>query len=275
LLALLWAATPGLPDAGVGAGPPGSARPERSRGTNLDDVRSSTSLGPNGISSGLDAGIAADGGSAPVRLRARGEVDHGPRATKRIALTFDACSGAPPGKLDQAVLQELEAAHVPATVFVGGRWAEQDPERVKALLADPLLEIGTHAYRHPHLTRLTDAALRGDLTQAIEAIRRQTGRTPTLLRAPYAEADARVVQAAAKLGLTVIGYDVASGDPDPKFGKKRLTRWVLSQARGGSIVVMHINGNGRHTSEALPGIVEGLRKEGYELVTVSQLLGRK
>ncbi len=216
-----------------------------------------------------DAGLAL-----PKRApHPRGEIDHGPRGEKRVALTFDACSGSPPGKLDLAVLQELKAQQVKATIFVGGRLAEQDPERVKALLADPLLEIGTHSYRHPHLTRLTDAALRRELGQAIALLRQQTGRAPTLLRAPFVEDDARVVRIAKELGLTTVGFDVASGDPDPKFGKQRLTRWVLSQARGGSIVVMHINGNGRHTAEALPAIIDGLRKAGYELVTVSELLG--
>jgi peptidoglycan/xylan/chitin deacetylase (PgdA/CDA1 family) len=229
-----------------------------------------------------DAGFAeADGGAPaagvakpPPRLHPRGEIEHGPRDQKRIALTFDACSGPPPGQLDTAVLQALEAAHVPATVFVGGVWAEQDPERVKALLGDPLIELGTHAYHHPHLTNLSDAGLRRELADAVEVVRRQAGRTPTLFRAPYGEADRRVVRIATELRLTVIGFDLASGDPDPKFVKRRLTRGVLAGARGGSIVVMHINGHGRHTAEALPDIVDGLRKKGYELVTVSQLLGR-
>jgi peptidoglycan-N-acetylglucosamine deacetylase len=226
---------------------------------------------PPGLA-GVDGGAAAPAKALP---HPRGEIDHGPRSEKRVALTFDACSGPPPGKLDEAVLRELEAQHVKATIFVGGRWAEQDPERVKALLADPLLEIGTHAYHHPHLTKLSDTALRHELGEAIDVLERQTGRAPVLLRAPYVEVDARVVRIAKELGLTIIGFDVASGDPDPKFLKKRLTRWVLSQTRGGSIVVMHINGHGWHTSEALPDIVDGLRKEGYELVTVSELLGEK
>ncbi|HUB08043.1 MAG TPA: polysaccharide deacetylase family protein [Myxococcales bacterium] len=218
----------------------------------------------------MDAGVVAVP-AAPLP-HPRGEIDHGPRGQKRLALTFDACSGPPPGKLDEGVLRELVSAHVPATIFVGGRWAEQDPGRVKALLADPLLELGTHSYHHPHLTRLSDAALRKELRRAIDVLVSQTGKPPRYLRAPYVEADARVVRIARELGLTLIGDDVASGDPDPHFGKARLTRWVLSQARGGSIVVMHINGGGKHTAEALPGIVDGLRAKGYELVTVGQLL---
>ena len=46
-------------------------------------------------------------------------------------------------------------------------------------------------------------------------------------------------------------------------------------AKNGSIVVMHINGNGRHTAEALPRIVKRLRKRGFELVTVSEMLRRQ
>ncbi len=171
------------------------------------------------------------------------------------------------------MLHALEAARIPATVFVGGRWAEQDPARLRALRADPLLEVGSHSYRHPHLTKLSDAALRRELHRAVEALVRLDGRAPALLRAPYLDADARVVRAARAEGLTLVGGDVASGDPDPSFRKARLTRWVLAQARPGSIVIMHINGHGWHTAEALPGIIDGLRKKGFTFVTVGELLG--
>ncbi len=222
----------------------------------------------------MAAGGTDGGAAAPViSLHPRGEVDHGPRDRPRVALTFDACSGRPPGQLDRGVCDELVAEKVKATIFVGGRWAEQDPARLQALAGDPLLELGIHGYRHAHLTRLSEAALRADLGRAVETVEKLAGRRPTLLRAPYVEADARVVRVARELGLTLIGDDVASGDPDPAFGQARLTRWVLSQVRPGSIVVMHINGGGKHTAEALPAIVAGLRAKGFELVTVSELLG--
>jgi len=48
--------------------------------------------------------------------------------------------------------------------------------------------------------------------------------------------------------------------------------WVLEKVQPGSIVVMHINHTRFHTAEALPGIIEGLRKKGYSLVTVGQLI---
>jgi peptidoglycan/xylan/chitin deacetylase (PgdA/CDA1 family) len=99
-----------------------------------------------------------------------------------------------------------------------------------------------------------------------------TGKTPRYFRPPYGEVDARVATLAAGAGLVTIQYDVASGDPDPNLSAGALVRGVLGQAKGGSIVVFHMNKNGVHTAEALPEIIDGLRKKGFELVTVGELL---
>jgi peptidoglycan/xylan/chitin deacetylase (PgdA/CDA1 family) len=48
---------------------------------------------------------------------------------------------------------------------------------------------------------------------------------------------------------------------------------VQRGARNGSIIIMHANGRGWHTAEALPQIIAFLRGRGFELVTVSELLG--
>ncbi|MHB8928080.1 MAG: hypothetical protein ACYC9Q_10570 [Bacillota bacterium] len=41
------------------------------------------------------------------------------------------------------------------------------------------------------------------------------------------------------------------------------------------MIIFHINGGGVHTAEALPEVIRGLRQRGFELVTVSELLGLK
>jgi peptidoglycan/xylan/chitin deacetylase (PgdA/CDA1 family) len=49
---------------------------------------------------------------------------------------------------------------------------------------------------------------------------------------------------------------------------------VLRDAKNGSIIVFHMNKKGVHTAEVLPAIIEGLRKKGFELVTVGEMLRR-
>ena len=53
----------------------------------------------------------------------------------------------------------------------------------------------------------------------------------------------------------------------------RLTaRRVLSQTQNGSIIIMHVNGRGWHSAEALPTIIAALKARGFQFVAVSDPL---
>ncbi|MCU0562308.1 MAG: polysaccharide deacetylase family protein [Desulfobacterales bacterium] len=166
-------------------------------------------------------------------------VHHGPRHAPRVALTFDACATRQKSAFDERLVQVLVATQTPATLFLLGL----PEERMRQ-------EIGW--------------------TQAV--MYSLTGRQALLFRAPYAEIDDRVAGAAAQMGLTSVQYDLASGDPDPAATAERLVRTVAQRARNGSIVVMHMNGRGWHTAEALPVIIDDLRRRGFELTTVGDLI---
>ena len=69
-------------------------------------------------------------------------------------------------------------------------------------------------------------------------------------------------------------WDKPSADPDPKISVEQLSKYMLSMAHPGAILVFHINGRGWETSAALPGIVAKLWAEGYTFVKVDDVLGR-
>jgi peptidoglycan/xylan/chitin deacetylase (PgdA/CDA1 family) len=142
----------------------------------------------------------------------------------------------------------------------------------KELSRDALFELANHSYLHPHMRRLTDRQIRREIQETQDVMLELTGRRARLFRAPYGECDGRVLRVAESLGLKTIQWDVVSGDPDRNVSAERMTAAIMGRARNGSIVVMHINGRGRHTAEALPMIVGRLRKAGYRLVTVSAML---
>lgn len=201
-------------------------------------------------------------------------VAHGSRSVRTVALTFDACSTRDVSKYDERITHELIANNTPATIFLGGSWAKEEAAHVHELARHPeLFELGNHTYTHPHMPAVKDdARVRQELVRTQAEVQALTGRTPLLWRPPYGEYDARVVKIAAELGLTTIEYDLASGDPDQHATKEKLVEWVLKKVQPGSIVVMHINHRSFHTSEALPGIIQGLRARGYQLVTVGEML---
>lgn len=201
-------------------------------------------------------------------------VKHGPRRKKRIALTFDACSTQGPSQFDERVIRALIEMQVPATLFLGGKWMEEHPDETQELANHPQFELANHTYLHPHLPHESDERVREEFVRTQDLLYTLTGRRATLFRAPYGEVDARIARLGAEAGMIAIQYDLASGDPDPRISTKRLLEYVTDQAKNGSIVVMHMNGRGWKTADALPRIVLRLRKKGYKLVTVSDLLGR-
>jgi peptidoglycan/xylan/chitin deacetylase (PgdA/CDA1 family) len=201
-------------------------------------------------------------------------VRNGPRRKKRIALTFDACSTQLPSQFDVNVIRTLIDMKVPATLFLGGKWMEEHPDETLELANHSQFELANHTYLHPHLPRESDARVHEEFIRTQDMLYTLTGRRATLFRAPYGEVDARTAHLGAEVGMIAVQYDLASGDPDRRISTKRLIDYVSGQARNGSIVVMHMNGRGWKTAEALPRIVLRLRKKGYKLVTVSELLGR-
>ena len=48
---------------------------------------------------------------------------------------------------------------------------------------------------------------------------------------------------------------------------------VVSRVKSGSIVLFH--NNGLHTAEALPGIIDALKNEGFTFVTIGELIYKK
>ena len=203
-----------------------------------------------------------------------GVIFHGPRTAKFIALTFDACSTKDSSRYDSTIIKILVARHVPATLFLGGKWMEERPAETRYLSSLPMMELANHTYSHPHLTRLTNDSIRWQFLETNKILTTLTGKNMHLFRAPFGELDSHVVRVAAACGLRAVQYDLASGDPDKSFTKDRLARYVIHAAQNGSIVVMHMNGNGRHTAEALPVIIDVLRARGFSFVTVSKLLSQ-
>ena len=199
-------------------------------------------------------------------------IEHGPRNSTKIALTFDACCTGKPDEYDAQVVEILLREKAPATLFLSGRWVEKNAEKAKFLSTQEQFEIANHSYYHPHLTEATDERVTRELTRTQNILKKVTGKTARYFRPPYGEVDERVAKLASEAGLMTIQYDLASGDPDPGLSAGKIAATVLREARGGSIVVFHMNRNGVHTAEMLPAIISGLRQKGFTLVTVGELL---
>lgn len=210
-----------------------------------------------------------------------------------IALTFDLCEQADEVTgYDGAIVDYLRAERVPATFFAGGKWLRSHPERAMQLIADPLFEVGNHAWTHGNFRVLDLARAETEITwteaqyaelrDALAGRAREAGidaaeiaripEAPRAFRFPYGACNPQALALTARLGLPAIQWDVVSGDAARGRSAQGMAASVLAASRPGSIVVMHANGRGHGTAAALPAIIAGLRGRGFRFVTIGDLL---
>lgn len=182
---------------------------------------------------------------------------------KQIALTFD--DG--PGKFTEKLLDALKKMDVKATFFVLGSNVPYYPKALQRMEKEGH-EIGSHAYSHKQLTNLSTASIESEINKTKEAVQKACGVYPTLFRPPYGSYNDTVL---AKAGVPVIFWSVDTLDwkhRDNNYVKKT----ILQTAKDGAIVLLH-DIHETTVDGAIKAIRE-LKKQGYEFLTVTQLLTR-
>jgi len=184
-----------------------------------------------------------------------------------VALTFD--DG--PGPYTPKILAVLGRMHAPATFFVIGEWARRYPQFVRAE-ARGGFEVGDHTETHPFMSRLPASLQRAQIVDAGDAIQQAGAPFPHLWRPPYGAFNAATLQILRALRMLVVLWTVDTSDY-ARPGPHRIWYTALSGARPGAIILMHDGGGNRsETVAALPRIIASLRRRGFRLVTISQLL---
>jgi len=199
---------------------------------------------------------------------------HGDRDKPYVALTFDLCQKPEyPAWFDRGIVDVLTRYDAPATFFMGGDWMRTHVDETLLLASNPKFELGNHSWSHPDLPGLSEETINSEIVKTQNLLYQLTGRQGKLFRLPAGKYDDLTLGVIAWNGLYTIQWDVETGDPDPTIDAARMNWAVRERVQNGSIIVMHANGRGWHTAEALPEMIEYLRRQGYVLVTVSQLLG--
>jgi len=206
----------------------------------------------------------------PRRLQVgeRGELIRGDPALPLIALTFDA--GADVGATPQ-LLDVLRDESVHATFFIAGAYADRYPG-VIARMADEGHELANHSYSHPDFRNLSEAQMRTEIRRGTAAIETAAGaRIVPLWRPPFGSRNSQILRVVEEEGFRSVFWTFDSGDWIVGATVAGITNTDLSRAVPGAVVVHHVAPVA--TARAMPTIIDELRRRGYELVRVSELIG--
>ena len=191
-----------------------------------------------------------------------------------IALTFDA--GSDTGYAAQ-ILDTLQDKGVAASFGMTGQWAERNPDLLRRMAEEGHAFIN-HSYDHASFTGLstgspplTQEQRWAELDRTEQIVADLTGAsTKPFFRPPFGDYDDSV-----NYDVYARGYPYTvmwSVDSEGWRGRSadEIVQICLSQAHAGAIYILHV-GSASQDAAALPRIIDGLRAQGYDLVTIREL----
>jgi len=191
---------------------------------------------------------------------------------KLAALTFD---DAPDALFGPLLLDVLLSYNVKATFFCLGTCVQKNPDLVDRMVKEEHI-VANHSYDHADLTTLTPDQIREEVSKAEAEIQNITGLRTAIFRPPYGVLNNESIQVVLSMGYKIVLWNVDSldwtGIPGPSVAAQ-----VVPKTVPGSIILMHNACDGAvqagtGTTQSLGYIIEILRAEGYNFVTIPALL---
>jgi cellulose synthase/poly-beta-1,6-N-acetylglucosamine synthase-like glycosyltransferase/peptidoglycan/xylan/chitin deacetylase (PgdA/CDA1 family)/spore germination protein YaaH len=199
--------------------------------------------------------------------------------SKVVSLSFD---DGPDPQFTPAVLEVLKQKNVPAIFFVVGINAEENPGLLTREYAAGHT-IGNHTYDHPNVATISEDATRRELNATQRLIENATSHATTLFRPPYnADSEPRTpdeilpILRAQRMGYVTVGERIDPQDWRKDITSEEIVNEVLGEVTdGGQLILLHDAGGDRTaTVRALPRLIDALRSEGYQFVSLPELLGK-
>ncbi len=183
------------------------------------------------------------------------------KGKKLVALTFD---DGPSRETTGRLLDILKEKKVKATFFAVGRMAEAAPELLKRE-RDEGHVVASHSMTHRNLATATEAEIRWEMDEVDRVFTAALGEKPTLIRPPYG--------AISDLTRRTVAQPLMLWSVDPVDWRERNAESVRSKAVGaafdGAVILMHDIYTS--TVDAVPRVIDELRAQGYEFVTLPEL----
>jgi peptidoglycan/xylan/chitin deacetylase (PgdA/CDA1 family) len=189
---------------------------------------------------------------------------------KWVALTFD---DGPTPHYTAEIVQLLAEHQVKATFFVTGAEIQRYMTQAKQLVAAGH-QLGNHSWSHPRMLFMSLANIQREIEGTDQQIRAAGYQGEIYFRPPYGKKLVLLPWYLASSNRTSISWDIAPETFNPTTENAgQMAAEVLQQVQPGSIVLLHLMYKSREASRtALPLIIQGLKQQGYQMVTVSELL---
>ncbi len=207
---------------------------------------------------GSNAGNGGNSGNSGSSINPNG---------KMVALTFD--DG--PTSTTSQVLDILDRYDVKATFFLIGQNINGNTRSILERQNASGHELANHSYTHSDMTRMDYGSIQNEINQTNNLIKQYTGQTPKFFRPPYISVNNTMYSA---IDMAFI-QGTMHNDWDGSSSSSQIANSVTRGVKDGQIILLHDFQGNSATVQALPTIIESLKNQGYQFVTMSQLFEYK
>lgn len=195
-------------------------------------------------------------------------IRHVNTSQKVVALTFD---DGPSEPYTQQILDVLNKNNVKGTFYVLGGNAKAYPKIIKEIMKDGH-ELGSHSMNHTMMKNRSVDAIYNDLNSVDTILRNLGYQKEITFRAPFGITSDNLRTALAKLNKRQVLFTFLAQDWTP-ISAQQIHDNVMKQLKPGLIITLHDGGKRRdNTVKATQMLIDSLKKQGYRIVSISELL---
>jgi len=197
------------------------------------------------------------------------------RGTRQLALTFD---DGPNDPHTLRLLEVLARHNVKATFFLIGRYVKQRPDIAREL-AQAGHVVGNHTFSHPNLIFASARETKTQLRDCQQVLTDAVGEHSRLFRPPFGGRRPGTLKIVRALGLEPVMWNVTGWDWKGKPAEY-VEKKVSEQIRGGDVMLLHDGSHAAFGADrsqsvvATDRIIARYKSEGYEFVTVPEMMGK-
>ena len=189
---------------------------------------------------------------------------NGNREDNKVSLMFNVYWGT---EYISDILNVLNSYNVKTTFFIGGQWAEKEPEKLLEIY-NAGHELGNHGYFHKEHSKLSYNQNLDEISVCHTVVKKITNYNMNLFAPPSGDFNKTTLQVASELNYKTIMWSKDTIDWRDKDEDLVFTRATKNVA-GGELVLMHPT---KHTLSALPKILDYYLNNGLIVSTVTNTL---
>ncbi|MDA3845369.1 MAG: polysaccharide deacetylase family protein [Vallitaleaceae bacterium] len=194
-------------------------------------------------------------------------ISHIETEDKVIALTFD---DGPSGSYTKEILDILEAYGVKSTFYLNGAGIQTNMNDTKMII-DAGHEIGNHSYSHNRMMLMSYKKISTEIESTDQMIIQAGYDGPITIRSPYCK---KLLFLPLYLELNQRINVTFSIEPQTYYSTAEdMINYIKEETKSGDIILLHVlNEANESAREALADMLDYLISEGYQFLTVSELL---